>query len=250
MIDISAHGLAPGELLVRRLATASAPHRARAEEMGVFGPTLAFTTGGEVMPAGRGPSAPKLLVSGVVGEVRSIGDGRRQILRLRLPGDLLYACEYEAVIALSRAHVADARPFLQVLNDPQAPAGLRRAWLALGQADQDMLRDQLVRLGRMTANERVAHFLLETHHRLGRLGLTDGVTFHLPTTQEVLSDLIGLSVVHLNRTLQALRRSELISLRNGRVELLERDSLIGLCDWRPVGTPNLALVSDRAAAEA
>ncbi len=250
MIDISAHGLSPGELLARRLATASAPYRARPEELGVFGPPTHLGAGGEIIPAGRGPGAPKLLVSGVAGEVRALGDGRRQILRLRLPGDLLYACDYEAVVALGRAHVADARPFLQALNDPGAPAGLRRAWLALGQADQDMLRDQLVRLGRMTASERVAHFLLETHHRLGHLGLTDGDTFHLPATQEVLSDLIGLSVVHLNRTLQALRRSELISLRNGRVEVLQREALIDLCDWRPVGPPSPVATSEAEVAGA
>jgi CRP-like cAMP-binding protein len=210
----------------------------------VFGPTVALTTGAEIIPGGRSPSAPKLLVSGVAGEVRALDDGRRQILRLRLPGDLLYACDYESVVALGRVHVAEARPFLQVLNDPQAPAGLRRAWLELGQADQDMLRDHLVRLGRMTANERVAHFLLETHHRLSNLGLTDGDVFHLPATQEVLSDLIGLSVVHLNRTLQALRRSELISLRNGRVELLGREALAELCDWRPVGAPKMPPVAE------
>lgn len=239
LISVSDHGLTPAGLLARRLATAPAPYRAQVEELCVFGPPSSTAAGGEIIPQACRQAAPRLLVAGAAGEVRTLDQGRRQIVRLRLPGDLLYACDREAVVALSRVRTVDARTFLAQLDRPETPGGLRRAWLALAQADQDMLREQLVRLGRMSASERTAHVLLETHHRLSLVGLAAGDEFNLPVTQETLSDLLGLSGVHLNRVLQALRRDGLISLRNGYVSLLDRPGLVSLCAWRPVGAPTL-----------
>ena len=55
--------------------------------------------------------------------------------------------------------------------------------------------------------------------------------------QEIMADALGLSIVHVNRTLQQLRRAGLIELRSGVAILLQRDALAKLCDYRPVGSP-------------
>ncbi|MEW5687966.1 MAG: Crp/Fnr family transcriptional regulator [Pseudomonadota bacterium] len=235
MIDISAHGLAPGELLRRRLGGSPTGSNLDPDDLGAFGPSLRFAAGDEILPCGS-DEGPLLLIAGTAGETRTLDARRRQILRLRLPGDLIYACERDAVRALGRVAVTDAKPFLKRLGDPEAPHQLRRAWLEMGKLDQDLARDHVVRLGRMSSVERVAHFLLETHARLGAIGLVEGDVFQLPTTQEALSDLLGLSGVHLSRTLQALRRDDLASLKGGRVTLLDRDRLAALCGWQaPTG---------------
>lgn len=231
MIDISAHGLPPAEVLRRRLSRTLAGHRLRAEDLGDSGPARKVSPGSQILAAAA-DDGPLLLVAGAAGEVRAIDVRRRQILRLRLPGDLIYACERDPVVALGRVAVTDARPFLQQLDRPEVSLPLRRAWLEISRVEQNLGRDHLVRLGRMTALERVAHLLLEIHARLADVGLVEGDAFQMPTTQDAMSDLLGLSGVHLSRTLQALRREKLVGLKSGRVALLDRERLIALCGWR------------------
>ena len=55
----------------------------------------------------------------------------------------------------------------------------------------------------------------------------------MPLTQEVLADALGLSIVHVNRTLQQLRRERLIEARNGYVEILKPEVLVSAADFRP-----------------
>jgi CRP-like cAMP-binding protein len=235
MISISASGRSPGDLLAERLAHAPAPHRALAAGLGRFPPSRAIDVGKAVIPAAATDAGCLLVVSGVAGEVRALAGGRRQILRLRLPGDVLYPGRQEVMVALTRTRVVDAGPFLEILERPESRGGLRRAWLSLGLADQDQFRDHIVRLGRMTAAERVAHILLETHDRLGRVGLATRESAHLPLTQESLSDLVGLSIVHLSRTLQGLRREGYLHYQGGLVAFLDRARLAAFCAWSPVG---------------
>ena len=61
--------------------------------------------------------------------------------------------------------------------------------------------------------------------RLRSVGLTNGHTYGLPLTQAELGDALGLSTVHVNRTLQDLRGDGLITLRNGSVTVLDWDRL-------------------------
>ncbi len=101
-----------------------------------------------------------------------------------------------------------------------------------GTLDEASLLDHIVRLGRQTAYERMAHLLLELRWRLAEVGLGDERKFPLPLTQEVLADALGLSIVHVNRTLQQLRREGLLEMRAGFVELLKPDVLIATSDFR------------------
>ena len=85
--------------------------------------------------------------------------------------------------------------------------------------------NQLLRLGAMRATERMAHLLLEIYHRLASVNLARDYRFDLLLTQEQLSDVLGLSTVHINRTLQSLRREGLIECRGAHVRLLRPDDL-------------------------
>jgi CRP-like cAMP-binding protein len=78
----------------------------------------------------------------------------------------------------------------------------------------------------------MAHFFLELQRRLEVTGLGDSQRFPLPLTQEILADALGLSIVHVNRTLQHLRREQLIELRSGVAILLQPAALAQIADYR------------------
>ena len=90
---------------------------------------------------------------------------------------------------------------------------------------EERLFDQIVRIGRLTAKERVLNLLLELYDRLDAIGLVKENTFRIPLTQEVFADALGLSVVHINRTLQQLRREGMLTVDRGTVTLHQRHKL-------------------------
>lgn len=87
--------------------------------------------------------------------------------------------------------------------------------------DEATLRAWIVNLGRRDALERLAHLFCELHARLELVGMVDGGRFDLPMTQEVIADALGLTTVHVNRTLQRLRSDGYIELSSGRLTILD-----------------------------
>jgi CRP-like cAMP-binding protein len=86
-------------------------------------------------------------------------------------------------------------------------------------------REWAINLGRRTALERVAHLFCEIFERLRPVGMVDGNSCLMPVTQMDLADATGLSVVHLNRTVQELRASGLIVLRERTLTVNDLDAL-------------------------
>jgi len=82
---------------------------------------------------------------------------------------------------------------------PKFGFGLALGWLAVHEATT--YAEHFVDIGRRTAIERVAHFLLEIHARLAAVGRAAATAFDLPLSQEIMSDALGLSVPHINRML-------------------------------------------------
>jgi CRP-like cAMP-binding protein len=88
-----------------------------------------------------------------------------------------------------------------------------------------ILRERIVALGRRSARGRVAYLLCELVWRLKAVGLAADHTIRLPLTQLELADALGLTSVHVNRTLQGFRRDNLISLAHHRLTLLDVEKL-------------------------
>src|SRR5262249_31221629 len=82
-----------------------------------------------------------------------------------------------------------------------------------------------------SALARLAHLLLSLCDRLKEAGLADGDRFSFPLTQEMLADALGLSIVHVNRTLQHLRRENLIANSRGVMTPRDRRALATLSDY-------------------
>lgn len=183
----------------------------------------------ETYPAGKdldlAHAPPMFLMSGWACVARSLRDGRRQIITFLLAGDgvgfdLLTRPQREVeLLTLTPLKVRYAQPGL-VSTDR-----LSRAFAGAAAEQHARLIGHLVRLGRQTAYERMAHLLLELHHRLAEVGETRGDSFQLPIKQEVLADALGLSLVHVNRTLQQMRRDNLIDMRGAQLTILDRTTL-------------------------
>jgi CRP-like cAMP-binding protein len=197
----------------------------------------------EIVPFGAPLDRPRLVLTGWVARVRDLKDSRRQILSLYVPGDVFGfspcpgATALGAYIAITSATVAPLRSFVSAFHAPAAEnASLAAAaWAAIAAEDVHVVH-QILRIGRLSAYERLAHFLLEMEERLDAAGLVQDGTFHLSLTQEMLGDTLGLSIVHTNRVLQQLRRERLIETRGSNVRLLERHRLAEICDW-PLAPP-------------
>lgn len=181
--------------------------------------------------------APQVIIAGWACQARELSDGRRQIIQLLAPGDIVglpsrlspILC---TVVALTPMKTVDARELHALLEQPADQPALGRA-LQLVFAEIEAFQVQsLVRLGRMTAYERVSHLLLELNWRLSQRGLTQNGEYVLPLTQEAIADTLGLSVVHVNRTLQQMRREKTIAFAQGKVALLDMPKLESLAEFR------------------
>ena len=93
--------------------------------------------------------------------------------------------------------------------------------------------EHLVDLGRRSASERIAHFLLELLTRLQAIGLAEDQSYKLPLTQELIADVLGLSIPHVNRVLRRLREDNLVVLEDQRVTVRDLDALAELADFDP-----------------
>jgi len=194
-------------------------------------------SGSELLAEGTPLNRAQILLDGWGVRQRTLADGRRQIFSFMLPGDIFGICARPdgeasfATVALTPATVAPL-PFMDEVirkSPPGAVGQVAQEALAL---EESLLISQVVRLGRQSAYERLISLLLEFQDRLAAVGLVEDGGFTLPFTQEVLSDALGLSTVHTNRTLQQLRREHLIETQNTRVKLMDMRLLAEISDYR------------------
>jgi CRP-like cAMP-binding protein len=89
-----------------------------------------------------------------------------------------------------------------------------------------ILAEHLMNAGRRNAMSRTAHFLLELEERLSIAGLSAHGRYVCPLTQYELADILGMTTVHVNRTLRELRNADLVSFKAGHVEVINRKKLV------------------------
>ena len=198
-----------------------------------------YGAGHELIREGEPVGRPQYLVSGWACRQRVLPDGRRQIFGFILPGDGIGFCGPHAppaltsVVAITNVETVDATTIRDAARSGDHP-NLTRALATAASLDEARLLDHAVRLGRQTAYERLAHLLLELHQRLSSIDMAVGWRFPLPLTQETLADALGLSIVHVNRTLQQLRRERLIEVRSGAATILAPELLAACSDFKPL----------------
>jgi CRP-like cAMP-binding protein len=198
----------------------------------------------EILPAnsvlcedGGRPDTVCLMISGVGFRYKAFADGRRQILGYIVPGDFTDA--YFSVSEPLDHNVALLRTsqiariwipaFLAVLDEhPNIERGISLAAMV----DQAILREWLLNIGQRNAYEKLSHFFCEMGVRLTVAGLAnDDGSIDLPFSQSVLADTIGLTLVHINRTLKRLRAEQLITLDKRRLVIPDLERLIAAAQF-------------------
>jgi CRP-like cAMP-binding protein len=182
----------------------------------------------DIVNQGDRPRECALILEGVVCGYKLTTEGRRQIISFFVPGDLpdlqsLHLHVMDHSIGTITATTAAFIPHEALRELLRTHAGLIGAFWRDTLIDGAIFREWLVSLGRRSAYSRIAHLLCEFHVRLSVVGLAGEEGFTLPLTQAELADALGLSSVHVNRALQALRQDGLI---------VSRGRYLSIPDWQ------------------
>ncbi|MGY4624944.1 Crp/Fnr family transcriptional regulator [Bradyrhizobium sp. USDA 4486] len=200
--------------------------------------TLRQVADGEiVLRQGEAASRCVFVASGFLYQARIVGD-RTQILSFHVPGDM--PCLHTLLVSPMDADLVGLGPSVvgyvahaqlkQLLDDS---LHLTRAFWRETLIDAAISRRWIARLGAQAALPKVAHLICELAARLEIVGLVTDGCFQMPMTQRHVADACGLSIVHVNRTIQELRHRGLIAWEGSEIRLLERDELQALADFRP-----------------
>lgn len=192
--------------------------------------------GREIVLEGRKYDGLMVLIDGVALRYRVLQDGRRQVLNIILPGDFIGfpGCFFESALysiaALGDCTVSPV-PFSRLLGLMATHPRLGAAIFWTLSCETAMYAEHLIGVGRRSALERVAHFLLEMQTRLQAIGLADERCYRLPLTQELLADALGLSVQYVNQTLRQLREEDLVTVERHQVTIHNYEALTALADF-------------------
>ncbi len=172
--------------------------------------------------------------SGWAARSRMLLDGRRQIVDVLLGGDqcgleLTPFQRRESHVALTPCDIATI-PLAEVAEAMHRDPALSEALTTAIRLRRALTEELLVSLGRRTALERAAHFFCTL---LLRQGGAEASACEMPLRQPELADILGLSTVHMNRTMQVLRRSGFVEIGRGRLKAHDLDKLRTLGDFDP-----------------
>ena len=226
--------------LIRKLeqfAQLSAEDRSRLERAGAA-QVRRYAPGEDIIAEGEAPREVNLVLSGWGCRYKQLEDGRRQIIAFFLPGDL---CDLNIFIVRAMDHsVAALTPLTVAQLSREAfeelTAGHPRITQALwwdALVDTAIQREWTVNIGQRNALERVGHLLCELFIRLRATGLATDNGCEFPITQADLAAATGLSVVHVNRTLQELRHAGLIVLHGKHLTIPDLTALMRASLFNP-----------------
>lgn len=190
-----------------------------------------------VISEGDRPDHVHLMIEGWACRDQFLGDGGRQITAFMLPGDLcdthitMLAEMDHGIRTLTSSRVAFI-PRRVMVELAERPAIARAMWWA-SLVDEGVLRAWIVNIARREAPERITHLICELHARLTNVGLADGNTFELPLTQEELGAALGLTNVHVNRTLRQLREDGVVVVRQQRTVITDMPALRSMAEFDP-----------------
>ena len=192
--------------------------------------TVSFGAGDDLVREGERPDTSMLVLDGFSSRYRDTADGARQITAIHIPGDFV---DLHSLLLREMDHSVGALSACRVMRFPHArlraltqthPHLTRLLWL-MTLIDASIHREWLAAAAN-SAPEQIAHLICELYVRLGITGLiaTDD-SFTLPLTQVELGEALGLSAVHVNRSLQQLRSEGLFSWQNQTIRILDWNGL-------------------------
>jgi CRP-like cAMP-binding protein len=197
-----------------------------------------FDSGDELVVEHSEPSESCLILTGIVARAQFLPDGKRQLTAVHIAGDfvdlhaLLLKLMDHSVVALTPCDAAFV-PHSSLIAAFEASPHLGRLFWLSTVIDGAIERAWVTSLGRRSASVHLAHLICELFVRLETVGLVRGNSFDFPITQTDISDMIGLSLVHTNRTIQDLRSSGLITWERKVVTIPDQQRLRDFAEFDP-----------------
>lgn len=198
--------------------------------------TRNYEPGQYLLREGDRPKTCGLLMSGFVYRHKIVGDGGRQIVSIHISPDLL---DVQQLLLAEADHNVQALTLASVLVmqiDDVIAVAIERPAVALALwrqslVDASIVREWVANIGRRDARARTAHLLCELAVRHDVAGLGDRRVFELPMTQEQLGDALGLTAVHINRTLKTLETDGVITRSKRSVTVADWNRLRTIGDF-------------------
>lgn len=192
----------------------------------------------ELVAEGSKPTDSTLLLKGFVARYRMMAGGKRQILGIHVEGDFVDLHSFllkrmdHGIFTMTPCTVASVPHTRLTEITERFPHLTRMLWLST-LIDAAIHREWIVGLGRRTAIAKLGHLICELFVRLSVVGATKGHSFQVPITQEELADCLGLSIVHLNRSLKELRAKGLLTWQATAVTIEDWPKLKELAEFDP-----------------
>ncbi|GEO18382.1 Crp/Fnr family transcriptional regulator [Microvirga aerophila] len=187
---------------------------------------------------GDRPNSSTLLLEGFAARYKLLSNGKRQITAIHVPGDFIDLHSFllktmdHSIVALTPCRIClFPHDGLRDITGRMPHLG-RLLWLNT-LIDGAIHREWLVAMGRRPALSQIAHLICELFLRLQIVGLTDDYSFRLPLTQAELGDALGLSTVHVNRTIQELRANGLVAWRGDMIHIEDWPRLQQFAEFDP-----------------
>lgn len=192
----------------------------------------------DLISEGDRPRYVHLVLDGWACRYKQLPDGKRQIVALFVPGDF---CDVNVFILRAMDHSIGAITRLKVaMITPEDMNALTHERPRITQAlwwheliSAAVQREWTLNLGQRSAYERLAHLLIELYMRLNTVGRAQNGRCDFPLTQNDLADATGLTSVHVNRTLQELRRDGLIELERKQLQIVDMPRMIDVAMFNP-----------------
>jgi CRP-like cAMP-binding protein len=220
---------------------------------------LTLEAGATLIHEGQADTRLFTLLQGWAYRFKTLSDGRRQILNFLLAGDFIGVQQKmsdaaaHGVVTLTEARLCVFdRDALWALHREQPSMGFNVTWLTAH--EESLVDDNLLSIGRRSAEERVATALILLYKRAAALRPAGGAvpaTEHgpapladgepgvpFPLTQQHLADALGLSLAHTHKTLRRLEQRGLFKWADGRLQLPDPKALVRLADLYGDGKPS------------
>ncbi|AUC94237.1 Crp/Fnr family transcriptional regulator [Bradyrhizobium sp. SK17] len=224
----------PIEMMIRKLRQHSDLSNEDVEALrSIVAPARNFPEDSPIFREGDLSTRCCVILSGFAYRSKVSEEGKRQILSFHIAGDMpdlhglpLKRMDHD-LMTLSKVELGfiDHDALERILD---AHPVLARALWRESLIDAALFRQWIVNLGTRSASGRLAYLVAELRQRLGVMGLVANDQFKFPITQSKLADALGLSVVHINRILQAFRTQGILDIKRQVVTLGDFEKIVQL----------------------
>lgn len=194
--------------------------------------------GSDIIEEGSSPHFSTLVFEGFAIRYNMLAQGGRLISAIHIPGDF---CDLQSFLLRKMDHNVAALSECRICQVPhealarivERQPGLTRLLWTSTVVDAGLHRQWSVRMGGRSALANLAHFVCELFVRLKLVGMTTDSGFTAPLNQVQMADATAMSAVHVNRTVQELRRRGLLEWEGRHIALSDWDGLVALAEFDP-----------------